>query len=77
MEEKEVQRRKQRAKNGSCESRMMSFRADAETISILDKVANKGRLINELVQKWWKRPRKQWEDPDINPAENDIEEYMT
>ena len=71
------QERKQRVANGQRESKMLSFRADRETIEILHHAANKGRLINDLVQKWWKRNQKHNEDNDTPPDENSIEEYFT
>ena len=71
------QYRKQRAANGERESKMLSFRADRQTIDILSHAPNKGRLINDLVQKWWKRNQKNFEDNDTPPEENSIEEYFT
>lgn len=76
-EEKEKQQRKQRVKNGERTSKMVSFRADELTIQILSKVANKGRLINNLVKQWWRREPPITLDDDIDPSENDIEEYFT
>lgn len=78
MKEKEdKQLRKQRAKNGEKTSKMMSFRADELTLQILAKVQNKGRLINDLVKQWWRRNPSVTLDDDIDPSENDIEEYFT
>lgn len=78
MNEKEdKQLRKQRAKNGEKTSKMMSFRADELTLQILSKVQNKGRLINDLVKQWWRRNPSVTLDDDIDPSENDIEEYFT
>lgn len=78
MKEKEQkQLRKQRAKNGERTSRMMSFRADEQTLQILAKVQNKGRLINNLVKQWWRKEPSITLDDDIDPTENDIEEYFT
>lgn len=78
MKEKEdKQQRKQRAKNGEKTSKMMSFRADELTLQILAKVQNKGRLINDLVKQWWRRNPSVTLDDDIDPSENDIEEYFT
>ena len=53
MEEK--QERKKYAAKGERSQKMVTFRADIETIQILDGVTNKGRLLNELVQEWKKR----------------------
>lgn len=78
MKEKEdKQLRKQRAKNGERTSKMMSFRADEMTVRILAKVQNKGRLINDLVKQWWRKEPSITLDDDIDPSENDIEEYFT
>lgn len=76
-EEKQKQLRKQRVKNGERTSKMVSFRADELTIQILAKVANKGRLINDLVKQWWRHSPSVTLDDDIDPSENDIEEYFT
>ena len=53
---------------------MMAFRADADVIEILSKVANKGRLINDLVKRWAARP-DQLADPDAPPEENDTHDW--
>lgn len=74
-EEKKKQLRKQRVKNGERTSKMVSFRADELTIQILSKVANKGRLINNLVKQWWRREPSVTLDPDELPSE--IEDYFT
>lgn len=50
MEQKE-RLRKEYAKNGSTQ-KMMTFRADVDVVAILANVANKGRLINNLVKEW-------------------------
>lgn len=74
MEEikKSTQPRKKYAQKGEREQKMISFRADAETQSILETVKNKGRLLNELVQDW-RRSRNRPESDD-NPDELQIEE---
>lgn len=74
-EEKKKQLRKQRVKNGERTSKMVSFRADELTIQILSKVANKGRLMNNLVKNWWRREPSVTLDPDELPSE--IEDYFT
>ena len=48
---------------------MVSFRADRQTIEILETVANKGRLLNDLVQSWWRKPPAVTHDPDEPPTE--------
>ena len=73
---KETQKRKKYAAKGERTSKMVSFRADEGTTKILDLVANKGRLINRLVQEWG-RKHKVYDDPDAPPEENSIEEYFT
>lgn len=50
MEQKE-RLRKEYAKNGSAQ-KMMTFRADVDVVAILANVANKGRLLNNLVKEW-------------------------
>lgn len=74
MEEfkKSTQPRKKYAQKGEREQKMISFRADAETLSILETVKNKGRLLNELVQDW-RRSRNRPESDD-NPYERQIED---
>lgn len=65
----EKQKRKQYEKRGECCSKMVSFRADRQTLEILETVANKGRLLNELVQSWWRKPPAVTHDPDEPPTE--------
>ena len=74
-EEKQKQLRKQRVKNGERTSKMVSFRADELTVQILAKVANKGRLINDLVKQWWRREPSVTLDPDEPPTE--LKDYFT
>lgn len=69
------QMRKQRAKNGERTSKMVSFRADELTQQILSKVANKGRLINDLVKQWWRHEPALTIDDDELPTEPD--DYLT
>lgn len=47
-----TQSRKNYSKRGTRSQKMLSFRADAETLEILEKEPNKGRAINEAVQAW-------------------------
>lgn len=51
MEQKKERMRKEYAKNGSAQ-KMMTFRADVDVVAILANVANKGRLLNNLVKEW-------------------------
>lgn len=46
------QERKERAANGSCTSKMMSFRIDADVVAYLNTVQNKGRTVNDAVRRW-------------------------
>lgn len=78
MEQKKERLRKEYAKGGSSQ-KMMAFRADADVVEILSKVANKGRLINDLVKRWavgrWAASPNQLADPDAPPEENDTHDY--
>lgn len=47
------QQRKKRAANGGATSKMMSFRLDDENVKFLRDVPNKGRLINELLKRYF------------------------
>lgn len=51
MEQKPKQERKKRAANGGASSKMMSFRIDAENVAFLEGVSNKGRLVNQLLDR--------------------------
>lgn len=76
MLNKEKQQRKKYAKDGESRQKMMSFRLDYESRLILEQVANKGRLINDLIKEWGRRHQpieKQWE---TDPRENDIEDWQ-
>lgn len=50
MKEKKERTRKEYAKGGSAQ-KMMTFRLDNELADWLQTIANKGRLINELLRK--------------------------
>lgn len=73
MEEKEKQTRKKYAKRGTRDQKMMSFRVDGEVARFLERVSNKGRFINDLIRRAMVEPA-QWEDPDLDPDENRVEE---
>lgn len=73
-QEKKSQLRKKRAKNGERTSKMVSFRADELTVQILDKVQNKGRLINDLVKQWWRHEPSITLDEDEPPSE--LDDYL-
>lgn len=74
-EEKKVQGRKSRNKNGERASKMMSFRCDWDVINVLNQVENKGRFLNQLVKEWARqhldrldRGLDAWE---VNPDEDE------
>jgi len=74
--ENETERnRKEYAKKGERSQKMMCFRLDNDLETFLSTVKNKGRLINDLLHKYFET--KPMADPDADPGENDIEEYMT
>ena len=50
MKEKKERTRREYAKGGSAQ-KMMSFRLDNELFDWLSTIANKGRLINDLLRK--------------------------
>ena len=58
-EEKERQR-KANIKRGQLTQKMVNFRADLETIEVLNEQPNKGRFLNDLVKAWAvkNRPKK-------------------
>ena len=74
MESKERERKA--FKWGERTQKMMSFKVDLDLVKHLQGVKNKGRLINNLLRDYFK-VNEPGEDPDANPDENKIEEYMT
>ena len=70
MEQKE-RLRKEYAKNGSAQ-KMVTFRADVDVVAILANVANKGRLINNLVKEWAAAHRPMAVEHDDAPEVYDI-----
>lgn len=69
------QERKSRSKNGERTQKMMSFRVDADVASILLTVANKGRLLNNLLREWAQaHPHR--EVHDYPPEEDGLEDYL-
>ena len=70
MEQKE-RLRKEYAKNGSAQ-KMMTFRADVDVVAILANVANKGRLINNLVKEWAAAHRPMAVVHDDPPEDNNV-----
>lgn len=73
MEQKE-RLRKEYAKNGSAQ-KMMTFRADVDVVAILANVANKGRLLNNLVKEWAAEHRPMAVEHDDSPEDNNIPLY--
>lgn len=71
MEEKERIRKSGR-KAGQTTQKMMAFRVDNEVAEILATVANKGRLLNELVKDWAAAHKRLHDAPDYPPEENNI-----
>lgn len=71
MEKQEKERvRKEGRKVGQRTQKMMAFRCDNDVADILATVANKGRLLNDLVKEWASsRNRKRVDYP---PEENNI-----
>lgn len=67
--------RREYAKRGDTNQKMISFRADFATIRALEKVRNKGRLLNDLVRAW--ATKRAYLGEEIPPSEYDIEEYFT
>ena len=62
--------RQEGRKLGQRTQKMMAFRCDNDVAEILATVANKGRLLNDLVKEWAaSRNRK---ETDYPPEENDI-----
>lgn len=73
MEEKAKQIRKSYAKRGACNSKMMSFRCDGDNLGFLAKVANKGKLINDLLRDYFGKIKA--EPADYPPEENELDYY--
>lgn len=71
MEEKERIRKAGR-KAGQTTQKMMAFRVDNEVAEILATVANKGRLLNELVKDWAAAHKRLHDGPDYPPEDNNI-----
>lgn len=71
--EKQTQQRRQYAKRGECNSKMMSFRCDGDNLGFLAKVANKGKLINDLLRDYFTGIRP--EPGDYPPSERDLDYY--
>lgn len=69
-----MRQRKENIKRGERTQKTMTFRIDNEVAAWLQRVQNKGRLINNLLREHFERVRL--DDPDAPPEENDIEDTM-
>ena len=56
--------------------KMMCFKADKEVVDILAMVANKGRLINNLVMDWWRSHNLDEHTDDTDPAWEQTEDNL-
>lgn len=74
MEQKKERLRKEYAKGGSSQ-KMMAFRADVDVVEILSKVANKGRLINDLIKEWAAAHRPLVVEHDEPPEAHDTHDW--
>lgn len=75
-EQKERQRKSY--KHGTITQKMMSFKIDLDIVDRLQMEVNKGRLINNLLRKYFgiaETPAVK-ADPDASPDENQIEDTM-
>ena len=66
--------RREYAKRGERSSRMWSFRIDFENWDALAGVANKGRLVNQLIEQWRRQQRtdnSHLDDEDAEPVSCD------
>lgn len=52
----------------------MAFRIDEDVQDILEKVQNKGRVVNEAVKEWWRSRNR--EEHDYSPEEDRIEDKL-
>lgn len=50
MEKEEKQRLRKERKQGVVTQKMITFRCDYDNVEILNRVANKGRYINEAIR---------------------------
>lgn len=73
-EKKNKQERRAYAKRGACTSKMMSFRCDGDNVTCLQRVMNKGKLINDLLRDYFCGLPQEPEDYD--PDENNIDYNM-
>ena len=52
MEEEEKQRLRKERKQGVITQKLITFRCDFDNVEILNRVANKGRYINEAIRSY-------------------------
>lgn len=58
MEKEEKQRLRKERKQGVITQKMITFRCDFDNIEILNRVANKGRYINEAIRNYFGGTKK-------------------
>lgn len=74
MEQEKVRVRKAGIQKGQRTQKMMAFRIDSDVQAILEKVQNKGRVVNEAVKEWWRSRNR--EEHDYSPDEDRIEDNL-
>ena len=73
MEDKE-RIRKAGIQKGQRTQKMMAFRIDEDVQAILEKVQNKGRVVNDAVKEWWISRNR--EEHDYSPDEDRLEDNL-
>lgn len=58
MEKEEIQRLRKERKQGVITQKMITFRCDFDNVEILNRVANKGRYINESIRSYFGGTKK-------------------
>ena len=74
MEQEKERLRKVGRKKGQLTQKLMAFRIDEDVQDILEKVQNKGRVVNEAVKEWWQSRNR--EEHDYSPDEDRIEDNL-
>ena len=74
MEQEKERLRKVGRKKGQLTQKLMAFRIDEDVQDILEKVQNKGRVVNEAVKEWWLSRNR--EEHDYSPDEDRIEDNL-
>lgn len=67
MKKEKERQRKADIKHGETTQKMMSFRLDNDLVESLKSVANKGRLINELIREWKASKNVDESEQDTDP----------